>query len=153
MNVAYNTLRNRLNEVIEETLHVMSAEVRAGRVTSDAAVDKVQHLINLVRKFPRASDDHASDQEDAPSSPGDAPSMVQTSVTTSIPDVLTLETAPAVGGFISLSFGLVNLLQVALLDVNAKQLYMAGGIIRNLSEADTTKLRHWSQLYQLNPKR
>lgn len=148
---AYATLRSRLEEVIEETLSVMNAEVRAGRITSDAATDKVQHLINLVRKFAASADyqGSSSDHETAPSSAAvEVLNLIQLPAPPPSPEVMTVETNPQLG-FVRLSFGLVNLHQVALLDVAAKQLYLVGGVMRSLDRDDTVKLVHWTKLYQL----
>lgn len=141
----------RIEAVIEETLAVFNEEVKAGRITSDAAVEKVQHLINTVRKYATGPERRSSDREAAPSSASvDVVNLIElpSAVATSFPDVLTVESAPPVG-FVRLSFGLVNLLQVALLDVKAKQLYLVGGITRNLDRDDVLKLVHWANLYKL----
>ncbi len=142
----------RIEAVIEETLAVFNEEVKAGRITSDAAVEKVQHLINTVRKYATGPERRSSDREAAPSSASvvDVVNLIElpSAVATSFPDVLTVDSAPPVG-FVRLSFGLVNLLQVALLDVKAKQLYLVGGITRNLDRDDVLKLVHWANLYKL----
>lgn len=140
----------RIEDVIQETLQVLNDEVMAGRINSDLAIDKVQHLINTVRKYAAAVPERGrrSDREAAPSSAYVDVVNVVNVPTMDRPEVMTVETTQQIG-FIALSFGLVNLHQVALLDVDAKQLYLVGGIMRSLNEMDMNKLRHWSQLYQL----
>ncbi len=53
--------------------------------------------------------------------------------------------------FIQLSFGFVNLLQIALLDVKAKQLYLNSGNVRGLEDQDVQKLLFHCRLYQPEP--
>lgn len=155
MNQAYAILHNRVEEVINETVQLLNTEVQAKRITSDAAIDKVQHLVHTVRKFMDIADAQASapasftDLEEAPSS-GRASVDVVNLINLPIEhqDVLTVETTPQVG-FVRLSFGFVNLLQVALLDVPAKQLYLVGGVMRSLDRDDVVKLVYHTKLYQL----
>ncbi len=149
---AYTTLRTRLDEVIEQTAQAMNAAVMGGQLTSDQVTDKVQHLINLAKKFAEVADSQApasfTDQEAAPSSATvDVVNLINLSPIER-PDVMTVETAPQVG-FVKLSFGFVNLLQVALLDVSAKQLYLVGGVMRSLDREDVVKLVYHTKLYQL----
>ncbi len=152
MNPAYAILHNRVEEVINETVQLLNTEVQAGRITSDAAIDKVQHLVHTIRKFMDSADAQApagfTDQEAAPSSASvEVVNLINLPALNS-PDVVTVETNPQVG-FVRLSFGFLNLHQVALLDVPAKQLYLVGGVMRSLDREDVVKLVYHTKLYQL----
>ncbi|MEK7253252.1 MAG: hypothetical protein AAB316_00780 [Bacteroidota bacterium] len=80
--------------------------------------------------------------ERAPSAPDELPT-----VHIQIPEVLTVETAPNCL-FVRLSFGLVNLLQIALLDIQARTLYLTSGNVRTLEPADFYRLAFHCQHYQ-----
>lgn len=79
--------------------------------------------------------------ERAPHSHETAPSL-----SVNLPEILAIETAPNCL-FCRLSFGYVNLLQIALLDVPARQLYLTSGAMRNLETADLQILIFQLQLY------
>lgn len=153
MTTPYTILHNRVNEVIDETVSLLNAEVQAGRITSDAATDKVQHLVNVVRKFMASADAQApasfTDYEAAPSSahvdvvnvlnmPPQLPSQE-----------LTVDLRPSMQ-FVRLTCGIVNLQHIVFLDVASKRLYVAGGIMIALADADVTALKYYLKLYKTN---
>jgi hypothetical protein len=78
--------------------------------------------------------------ERAPAAPGEA------NVTLQLPEVLSIESRPNCL-FIRLSFGLINLLQIALLDVKAKQLYLTSGNVLKLEPEDVRRLVYHCKLF------
>jgi hypothetical protein len=154
MTTAYTTLRSRLNEVIEQAHQVMNEAVMAGHVTSDAVPDKVQHLINLVRKFAQVADAQAqapasfSDYEAAPTSAHvDVVNVVN--MPAQLPtQELSVDVRPSMQ-FVRLTCGIVNLQHIVFLDVASKRLYVAGGIMIALADTDVTALKYYLKLYAI----
>ncbi len=140
----------RIEAVIEETLAILNEEVRAGRITSDAAVEKVQHLINTVRKYATSSmpERRQSDREAAPSSATvDVVNFVNLPIQAPTQE-LSVDVRPQLL-FVCLSTGIVNLQHIVWLDVAGKRLYLAGNIMAGLNDADVTALKYYLKLYAL----
>ena len=145
---AHAILHNRVLEVIEETAQLLNAEVKAGRITSDAATDKVQHLVKVVRKYMAVADAPASftDYEATPSS-----AHVEVMNVLNVPiqaptQEVSVDLRPALQ-FVRFSGGIVNLQHIVLLDVASRRLYVAGGLVVGLNDADVTALKYYLKLY------
>lgn len=78
--------------------------------------------------------------ERAPQPPGEA------NVTLNLPEVIAIESRPNCL-FVRLSFGLVNLLQIALLDVKGKTLYLNSGNVLKLESEDVRRLVYHTKLF------
>lgn len=152
MSQATHILHRRLEEVMQETHDILSAEVFAGRIESDAAVDKVNHLINLVRKYMATAEAQPASWSDSAPEPG--PVAIQQLITPpapniTTPDLISTEARPAIY-FIAIACGTVNLAQVAFLDKEEKQMHLVGGLSKKLSDKDFDKLSYWSKLYNIS---
>ncbi len=78
--------------------------------------------------------------ERAPAPPGEA------AVTLNLPEIVTVETHPNCL-FIYLSFGLVNLLQIALLNTQTRTLYLTSGNVLTLEPGDLQRLAYHCKLF------
>jgi hypothetical protein len=150
------------------TLNAIAADIRAALAAVEAAPDDASAAASFARlkalieeqlsrteslktSYYKLKDAAPQTEPEEAEQPHGSPAPSQSgdfsaSLTATFPDVLTVESAPNCL-FCRLSFGFVNLLQIALLDVKAKQLYLTSGAIRNLEPADTKALLFHLKMY------
>lgn len=143
--------KQHMEKVLEELADLIKSEADAGRVGAKV-VDKFNHLVNTwnIAQEELHANQRRGDYRPAPAASVEVHEktvrVAGPDVNVNMPDVMVgVERAPL--NVVRLSFGLINLNLIALLDVKSRQVYFFG-MVRSLEREDVVTLVYWMKIYE-----